>query len=322
MAGNDYDSDGEQDIYALNRRQFLGCAGAAALLASVSLPVPAARAAEPIKFGDFEILPLTDGHLMLPARLFAPDAEEKVRAAAFAAAGHSGDQIRRPLNVTLIRKGDEQIMVDAGSGPRFTDTAGKLAEDIEAHGIDRAAITTVVFTHAHPDHIWGTTDDFEELLFPNARYLISEEEYNYWMADDIQSKLPQDRLGFATGAQRNINAIKDRLETFKPGADIVTGITALETGGHTPGHVSLEISHGNESFVVLGDALTHHVVSFEYPGWVSGNDHEAERAIKTRQKLLDKLATEKTRLIGYHLPDPGVGRAERNGSAYRFIAES
>lgn len=306
---------------AFDRRQFVIGAGATTALAATGIPFPAA-AAEAIKFGEFEILPLSDGHLMLPARLFAPNAEESARAAAFAAAGHTGDQIRRPLNVTLIRKGDEQILIDVGSGPRFMATAGKLIDDVDANGVDREAITTVVFTHAHPDHIWGATDDFDELVFPNARYLISEEEYNYWMADDILSKLPEDRQGFATGAQRNINAVKDKLETFKPGADIVTGVTTLETGGHTPGHISLEISQGNESFIVLGDALTHHIVSFQYPDWISGNDHEPERAIKTRQKLLDKMANENTRLIGYHLPDPGVGRVERDGTAYKYVGES
>jgi len=303
-----------------DRRQFIAGAGASALFAAAGCPAPVA-AAEAIRFGDFEILPLTDGHLMLPARLFAPEAEEGARAAAFAAAGHSGDQIRRPLNVTLIRKGAEQILIDVGSGTRFMDTAGKLVDDIEANGIDREAITTVVFTHAHPDHIWGTTDDFDELVFPNARYLISEEEYNYWMADDIHSRLPEDRRGFATGARRNIEAVKDKLQTFKPGDDIVTGVTTLETGGHTPGHISVGISNGNENFIVVGDALTHHIVSFQHPDWVSGNDHEPQRAIETRKKLLDKLATENSRLIGYHLPDPGVGRVERMGSAYRFVSD-
>lgn len=320
MAGHD-DCQKARERFMPDRRQFMAGAGAAALLTAAGFPVPLS-AAEAISFGDFEILPLTDGHLMLPASLFAPEAEESARAAAFAAAGHSGDQIRRPLNVTLVRKGAEQILIDVGSGPRFMDTAGKLVDDIEANGIDREAITTVVFTHAHPDHIWGTTDDFEELAFPNARYLISEEEYNYWMADDIHSKLPEDRRGFATGARRNIEAVKDSLQTFKPGHDIVTGMTTLETGGHTPGHISIEISHGNESFIVLGDALTHHIVSFQHPDWVSGNDHEPQRAIETRKRLLDKMATENTRLIGYHLPDPGVGRVERTASAYRFIAGS
>lgn len=320
MAGHD-DSRKCKGRFALDRRQFIAGAGAAALLATAGTPAPAS-AADAITFGDFEILPLTDGHLMLPARLFAPDAEESARAAAFTAAGHDGDQIRRPLNVTLVRKGAEQILIDVGSGPRFMDTAGKLVDDIEANGIDREAITTVVFTHAHPDHIWGTTDDFDDLTFPNARYLISEEEYNYWMADDIQSRLPEDRRGFATGARRNIEAVKDRLQTFKPGDDIITGMATLETGGHTPGHISLEISHGNETFLVLGDALTHHIVSFQHPSWVSGNDHEPQRAIKTREKLLDKMATGNTRLIGYHLPDPGVGRVERVGTAYQYVTDT
>jgi hypothetical protein len=35
--------------------------------------------------------------------------------------------------------------------------------------------------------------------------------------------------------------------------------------------------------------------------------------------LLDRLATERSTLIGFHLPYPGVGTVERKDSAYRFV---
>ena len=202
--------------------------------------------------------------------------------------------------------------------------AGKLAENMEAAGIDRKAVTKIVFTHSHPDHIWGTLDDFDdEPMFPSASYLISAAEWNFWMSDDVASKLPEDRQNFAPGAKRNLSRIKEKLRTIRPGEDIVTGIRAIDTSGHTPGHLSIEVASGRDAIIVLADALTHPTISFAHPEWMPAADHhDPERAVLTRKTLLDQLATDRNRVIGYHLPFPGVGLVERSGPAFRFVAHS
>jgi hypothetical protein len=45
-----------------------------------------------------------------------------------------------------------------------------------------------------------------------------------------------------------------------------------------------------------------------------------DQAIATRRKMLDRLATDRSKLIGFHLPYPGVGTVERKDAAYRFVA--
>ena len=86
------------------------------------------------------------------------------------------------------------------------------------------------------------------------------------------------------------------------------GDTHTDTAAHTQGHVSLELASG---LMVLGDALTHPIISFRHPDWRPAADHEPDRAIATRKKLLDRLSAEKLRVIGYHLPYPGTGGVER-----------
>ena len=66
--------------------------------------------------------------------------------------------------------------------------------------------------------------------------------------------------------------------------------------------------------------LTHLVISFQHPAWRVAVDHEADRAVSTRLRLLDRLATDKVRLLGAHLPFPGTGFVERKDGAYRFVA--
>ena len=94
----------------------------------------------------------------------------------------------------------------------------------------------------------------------------------------------------------------------------------LDTSGHTAGHICVELSSGRESVVVLGDALTHPIISFAHPEWMPAADHhDPHRAAAVRKTLLDKLATDRQRVIGFHLPFPGIGIVERSGSSYRFV---
>jgi hypothetical protein len=73
---------------------------------------------------------------------------------------------------------------------------------------------------------------------------------------------------------------------------------------------------------VIGDAATSAVVSFAHPEWPSGSDQDTEQGIATRTKLLDRLAQEQGRFVGFHLPGGGIGRVEKDGTAYRFVAEA
>jgi glyoxylase-like metal-dependent hydrolase (beta-lactamase superfamily II) len=149
---------------------------------------------------------------------------------------------------------------------------------------------------------------------------LSQAEWNFWMADDVASRLPEDRQNFAPGAKRNLSSIKDKLQLIEPGTEIVSGIRTIDTSGHTAGHISIEIVSGGEALVVLSDALTHPIISFAHPEWSPAADHhDAERAIATRRSLLARLTSDRSLAIGYHLPFPGLGRVERHGSAYRFI---
>jgi len=102
--------------------------------------------------------------------------------------------------------------------------------------------------------------------------------------------------------------------------EVLPGVEAIDTSGHTPGHTSYMLHGGGDSLLVVGDAISNSVISFEKPTWHSGTDQDPDKGVKTRTALLDRLATDQTKIIGYHLPHPGQGVAERNGTAYRFVA--
>jgi glyoxylase-like metal-dependent hydrolase (beta-lactamase superfamily II) len=304
----------------LGRRDFLKCtAGLAGALSGWPLHSLAATAPYSFRHGSFEVTVMSDGNLVLPANMVAPDAPRDELATLLKTVGQGPDEVTPATNITLIRTPSDLILVDTGSGANFQPTAGKLSDNLAAAGIDPAAVTKVVFSHAHPDHLWGTIDELDDLRFPNASYVISEGEWNFWMDRDLIKKLPETLHAFVAGAQRNLGRIREKMQTVKPGDDIVAGMRVLDTAGHTPGHISLELA-GGDGLIVVADAITHAAVGFAHPEWRVGSDTLPDLAIATRRKLLDRVASEKTKLIGYHWPYPGVGHAERKDGGYRLVA--
>src|SRR5437016_4145380 len=122
--------------------------GAAACVAALGHD-GTASAAPPhrLTVGSFELTVVSDGHLVLPTSFLVPDAPKAERAAILAESGETGAEFSSPTNCTLIRAGSELILVDTGSGPHFMPSAGRLADNLAAAGIDRDAITMVVYTH-------------------------------------------------------------------------------------------------------------------------------------------------------------------------------
>ncbi len=300
------------------RRDWLKAAGALALAGAFPRT---AMALGNFDFGARSITVLSDGNLVLPAAFLFPDLPKDEIDAFLAAHGLPTDALAPDCNVTLVRDADRTILFDVGAGPNFMPTAGRLTDSLAEAGVEAAEITDVVFTHGHPDHLWGLIDDFDEFVFPEARYRMNRAEWDYWRADDTLAKTPEARKSFAVGAQARLARLEDRIELFEPGEEVLPGVEAVDTTGHTQGHVSFMLHEGSDSLMIVGDALSQASVSFERPDWPYGSDHEPERAIATRLKLLDRLAGERSAIIGYHLPHPGKGRAERDGAAFRFVSD-
>ena len=263
---------------------------------------------------------VSDGHFFLPTTyLLMPDSPAAERQAVLEAARPTNDQFQLPNNVAVIRSQSDLILVDAGTGPRHQPTAGKLASNLAAVGIQPADITMVVLTHAHPDHLWGVLDATDKPIYPKASYVIAAREWDAWFDPGVTlpPAMKERAASIVSGATNHLAHIKDKLRRVNGGDDIVSGVRVVETPGHTSGHISLELSGGG--LFISGDAVTHPIISFQYPSWKVPVDHDANTGVATRVRLLDRLATDKIRLIGAHLPFPGNGFVERKDGSYRFV---
>ncbi|WP_108483483.1 MBL fold metallo-hydrolase [Oceaniglobus ichthyenteri] len=301
----------------LNRRQVIAGLGGFALCGAGS----GVFARTALQVGTSQVISLSDGNLVLPWSFFFEGLPEEKLTEILAKYDVPKDQLEPPCNLTLLRQEGRNVLFDAGSGSTFMPSAGEILNSLEAEGLSPEDITHVVFTHAHPDHLWGVLDDFDDPVFPDAELMIAQAEWDYWTDPNTVSTIGEERASFAVGAARRLAAVEDQISFFKDGDEIMSGVMAHATPGHTPGHMSFEIRDGKNAVMVVGDAIGNGHVAFERPAWASNSDQDPDLGAQTRLRLLDQLAADDISLLGFHLPQGGLGRVERDGETYRFVPE-
>ncbi|MCZ0963620.1 MBL fold metallo-hydrolase [Paracoccus benzoatiresistens] len=296
----------------------------AALISAAALPLAPLRgwAVTTMTAGDLRIDSVSDGHIEFPPDFVFSTIPEAERADLLSSLNIDAKAVvHSPLNITLLRQGDRVVLFDVGSGPDFVPTAGRLVDALSALEVLPEDVTDVIFTHGHPDHLWGVLDDFDEPLFPNAVLKMGQVEFDYWTDPTTIDTIGEERQSFAAGAMRRLTALGDLMERFDDGAEVLPGIRAVMTPGHTPGHMSFEIGAPDQGVFVTGDFVTM-LVGFVRPDLGTATDHDPALAAQTRQTMLARLADEGWTVLGYHLPDGGIGRVRREGDAFSFESEA
>lgn len=267
------------------------------------------------RHGRFDITILSDGPIMLGGEIFAPEGTDRQRDDILSRlkGDHSGAAAQS--NIPLIITDEDLILIDVGAGNKFQASEGRLEENLKSVGVDAEDITAVIISHAHPDHLWGLLKEDHSLRFPNARYFVGRKEFDFWTGPEAAA-LPKGVQPFVEGARRDLLAIADIATFFEDGDEILRGIRAIATPGHTAGHSSF-LLEGDIPLIVTVDAIASEIVSVEHPEWSFGFDMDG-LAAKTRSSLLQRVSSENAKLIGFHWSYPGVGRIAFDGMAYTF----
>jgi len=275
------------------------------------------------RLGSMEITILSDGAGNFPmpdgfVRNVSRDAAIAAAAEAYMApAGH----ITVPYNATLINTGTKLVLIDTGNGPSPPGASvGLLQANMKAAGIDPASIDVVILSHFHPDHINGVKTEAGTPAFPNAEIMAPQMEWSFWMSSDSAAKAKTDMIRVrVVSAAKVLGDVAGRVTRFMPGKEIVPGITALDTPGHTPGHCSFAVASGAAKLFVQSDVTHLPDLFLRHPDWHVMYDTDAETAQRTRHRFLDMAAAEKAPVIGYHFPFPAVGHVEKQGKGYRLV---
>jgi glyoxylase-like metal-dependent hydrolase (beta-lactamase superfamily II) len=254
---------------------------------------------------------LSDGYFSYPTPWFFPNCDPAEVSRAFDAHHLPRDRVLSPYTCLLIETGGHVVLVDTGAGAE-SPTSGAVVARLQMAGIRRGDVETVVLTHAHPDHIGGTVNSSGRPTFPNARHVVADIEWDFWMAGRVdlrRLRVPPDvQDSMTTRARQCLDALKFQAETISGETEIAPGVRAIPAPGHTPGHLAILISSEGQHLLNVGDAAVH-PLHLEQPEWENGFDLATGEAVSTRRALLERAVAESMHLMAFHFPFPSVGRA-------------
>jgi glyoxylase-like metal-dependent hydrolase (beta-lactamase superfamily II) len=277
------------------------------------------------RVGEFRCRILCDGELAYPGDLVSRGLSEADRVRSSAAYSTAADSVNVPYTALLVDTPRERILLDTGAGPLGPHT-GRLPRLMQSAGIAPESVNAVILSHGHPDHIAGALDA-NSPRFPNARYIIGALEWEFWRDDITLTKCARNQM-YGLGhfdvvigefAAKCLPPLADRLELVHSDTEVSTGVCAVLTPGHTPGHIAVLLASGNEQCLYTGDALVLPIQA-EIPEWNLPFDLSGERAVATRRSLLDRAATDRMLVFAYHCPFPGLGHIERAASTWRWVS--
>jgi glyoxylase-like metal-dependent hydrolase (beta-lactamase superfamily II) len=312
-------------------RRHLFAGAAAAASAAVLKPAPAQAALARnttgvyrYKLGDFEIIQLMDGARTFPIPDDFVVNVSKDRAIKAAAEAYMPDgKVTIPFSPMVVNTGSKLIAIDTGNGlGAFRATKGLVGQargNMLAAGIDPNKIDMVIISHFHGDHIGGLKNPDGSLAFPHAEIKVPALEWAFWTDESNASKANSFNSAWFPGAKQMLAGLADKVSKYEDGQELAPGITALATPGHTPGHMSFVVASGSKHILVQTDVSNIPWMFLRHPGWHSVYDNEPELAEKTRRRVYDMAAAEKTVVVGYHFPYPCVGHVEKNGKDYRLV---
>ena len=256
-----------------------------------------------------------------PVLLFASAPRDELRQVLVAAGLEPGQWLEWTSSYTclLVDSGEHRVLVDTGAGALAPST-GRLLRNLAALGITPEEIDTVVLTHGHPDHIGGNTDAEGKVVFSKARFVMWEDEWDFWNSGRAEHELDEHvRPVLLESARKNLPPIRARLDLVDREEEIVPGIRALAAPGHTPGHMALEVASQGERLLCVSDAVLH-PLHLEHPEWCAAVDLGREEVVATRRKLLNMAATKSTLVFAFHFPFPGLGHVVCKDEAWEWQA--
>ncbi len=272
--------------------------------------------------GDFEITALSDGTFNLePDKLLQGAKAGQIMKALQHA--YLGTPLETSVNGYLINTGAKLVLIDTGAAGLFGPTLGRLAANLKAAGYTPEQVDEVYITHLHGDHIGGAMAD-GKAVFPNAVLRMDKRESDFWLSADNLARAPEAMKGFFQGAQVSTKPYQDsgKLQPFEgkvEGVELVPGVRAVQSYGHTPGHSFYVAESKGQKMVFWGDVMHVAAVQFESPGVTIAFDSDPKAAAPTRKKAYAAAAKAGYYVAVTHISFPGIGRLRADSHGYDWL---
>jgi glyoxylase-like metal-dependent hydrolase (beta-lactamase superfamily II) len=269
--------------------------------------------------GDFEVTALSDGLFpMKPSEMLTKVTPNQLDAGL--ASGFLKEPVDTSVNGFLINTGSKLVLIDTGAGIFFGPTVGKLLANLKASGYRPEQVDEIYITHMHLDHVGGLLLD-GKIAFPNAIVRASQLEADYWLSQAHMDAAPKDSKEGFKSAMTALNpyVAAGKFKPFRGNVELVPGIRAVATRGHTAGHTLYLIESKGETLIAWGDLMHVAAIQFPDPAVAIRFDTDSAAATMQRQKIFADAAQHGYWVAGAHLSFPGIGHLRASGTGYIYV---
>lgn len=300
------------------------------LVIVAALPLAASQAAAPqqkttppgvyrMMLGEFEVTALSDGTVALPFTQILQRIA-KAKAEGMLARQFLKDPVETSVNAFLINTGTKLVLIDTGAGTFFGPTLGRMLVALRAAGYQPEQVDEIYISHMHGDHIGGLLADGKP-AFANAVVRAEKAEGEFWLSQAKMDAAPKDGQDSFKGAMAAVNpyAAAGRFKPYSGDTELVPGIRAVVTRGHTPGHAMYVIESKGGKLVLWGDLMHQAAVQFLDPSVTVTFDTDQSEAAKQRRRAYQAAAKEGHWVGASHLPFPGLGHLRAEGKGYAYV---
>ncbi|MFO1324833.1 MAG: MBL fold metallo-hydrolase [Burkholderiales bacterium] len=269
--------------------------------------------------GDFEVVAISDGTVGLDVGKLltntTPTRVDQLLKRSFLA-----DPVETSVNAYLVNTGLKLVLIDAGSGNLFGPTLGNVVANLKAAGYQPEQVDEIYITHMHADHVGGLMAEGKP-AFPNAIVRADQRDADFWLSQANLDAAPAEAKDFFKGAMASINpyVAVNRFKPFNGATELVPGVSAVPTYGHTKGHTMYVVESKGQKMAVLGDLMHVASVQFPQPSVTIQFDTDPKMAAAQRKKVYKDTAKQKTWIAVAHLPFPGIGHIRPDGSGYVYV---
>lgn len=208
-------------------------------------------------------------------------------------------RLKSQILAFYVKFGDNAALFDAGLHD------GHIANELSKNGIKPEDVKVILITHLHPDHFGGLIDDEGKAEFPNAELYVSKPECDYWV-NELKNEAVIETL----------KQYDRRIHMFNFGDVVIEGVRAIDTAGHTPGHVSYLVEYENEKLLVVGDIMHFPEIQMPAPDVAVRYDVDPAKAIQSRKFILDYASWKNIPIAGMHITPPGIMNVKKSGEGY------
>lgn len=269
--------------------------------------------------GDIEVTVLSDGTFKAPMRDLLLGMEKK-EIDTHLEKYHLTTPTLTSLNGFLINTGKKLVLIDTGAGGFFGPTVGKMTDSLKAAGYKPEEVDEIYITHFHADHIGGLMRE-KKRTYPQAILRADQNDIDYWLSDDQMAKASEGKKAHFKAAHSVIKPYIEakKFKAFNGKTELVKGITAHPTYGHTPGHTIYEVSSQGHTLMLWGDLIHVAAVQFKHPKVAIQFDSDPSKAINQRLKAFSQAAKSRFMVGAAHLSFPGLGHLNSADQGFEFI---